>query len=288
MATIAFLGVGLIGAGMIEAALRRGDRVVCWNRTTEKAKRMEPLGAAVAATPAEAVAKVDRVHLALSDDASVDGVLEAFLPALPRGVLVVDHTTTSPTGTAARVASCDARGVELLHAPIFMSPQMAREAKGLMLAAGAPARFARAEPSLRHMTGDVWWIGERPDLAAAYKLFGNAMIITMTAGLADVMTMARALDLPPDAPLSLFQRFNPTGVLSGRGAKMARGDFAASFELTMARKDVRLMIESTQRGGDAPLAALPAIAARMDTLIARGLGDADLAVLAADAVAKRS
>ena len=41
---------------------------------------------------------------------------------------------------------------------------------------------------------------------------------------------------------------------------MAAGDFTPSFELAMARKDVRLMIETA---GDKPLAALPAIAARM-------------------------
>jgi 3-hydroxyisobutyrate dehydrogenase-like beta-hydroxyacid dehydrogenase len=57
---------------------------------------------------------------------------------------------------------------------------------------------------------------------------------------------------------------------------MVRGDFAATFELAMARKDVRLAIETA----DAPLAVLPAIAARMDALIAAGRGGDDVGVLA--------
>ncbi len=62
---------------------------------------------------------------------------------------------------------------------------------------------------------------------------------------------------------------------------MARGNFAASFELAMARKDVGLMLETA---GDRPMAALPALAARMDQLIAGGHGAKDASVMAIDAV----
>jgi hypothetical protein len=48
----------------------------------------------------------------------------------------------------------------------------------------------------------------------------------------------------------------------------------------MARKDVRLMLEAI---GTRPLAALPAIAARMDALIAAGHGAKDAGALAIDA-----
>ena len=70
-------------------------------------------------------------------------------------------------------------------------------------------------------------------------------------------------------------------MVAGRGVNMARGNFAPSFELQMARKDVRLMLETA---GDRPLAALPAIAARMDQLIAAGHGAKDASVLGIDAV----
>ena len=49
----------------------------------------------------------------------------------------------------------------------------------------------------------------------------------------------------------------------------------------MARKDVRLMIETA---GDRPLATLPGIAARMDELIAQGHGAEDLGVIGVDSV----
>jgi 3-hydroxyisobutyrate dehydrogenase len=61
-----------------------------------------------------------------------------------------------------------------------------------------------------------------------------------------------------------------------------RGDFSPSFELAMARKDVRLMLEAAD---GFPLVVLPAIARRMDEAIADGHGAKDLAAVGADVIA---
>ena len=152
-----------------------------------------------------------------------------------------------------------------------------------MLAAGPRTTFLQVEAALRAMTGRLEFLGERRDLAAANKLFGNAMIISVCAGLADVYAMAASLGIEASDAHSLFGTFNPTGVLTYRGAAMAKGDYTASFELTMARKDARLMVDLA-KGYE--LAVLPAIVERMDSLIARGFGSDDLGVLAVDAVPK--
>jgi 3-hydroxyisobutyrate dehydrogenase-like beta-hydroxyacid dehydrogenase len=70
-----------------------------------------------------------------------------------------------------------------------------------------------------------------------------------------------------------------------RGKSMSEGNFAASFELTMARKDARLMLETAAAGG-VDLHVLPAIAARMDALIAAGHGSEDVSVLGIDSVSE--
>ena len=284
MATIAFLGTGLMGAALAEAAAKRGDRVSAWNRTDAKARALEAFGVRAAGTVRDAIAGAERVHVMLAEDAAVDSVLDAAGDAFG-SALVVDHSTTSPAGTAARAERLAGRGIAFLHAPVFMTPAMCREAGGLMLVAGPQATFARAETALRAMTGRLEYLGERRDLAAANKLFGNAMIITICGGLADVYAMAASLGIEATEAHALFGKFNPAGVLAYRGAAMARGDYTPTFELTMARKDARLMIESA-RGRD--LTVMPAIATRMDALIARGFGSDDLGVLAVDAVAKRT
>jgi 3-hydroxyisobutyrate dehydrogenase len=255
-----------------------------WNRTAAKARAMETFGIRSAETVPEAIAGAERVHLVLSDDAAVDPVLDAAGEAL-RSVLVIDHSTTSPAGTAARAKRLEARGIAFLHAPVFMSPKMCREASGMMVVAGPQATFARAEQALGAMTGRVEYLGERRDLAAANKLFGNAMIIAICGGLADVYGIAASLGIDARDAHALFGKFNPVGTLAYRGAAMASGDYTPSFELTMARKDVRLMLEAAR---DRELTVLPAIARRIDVLIERGFGSDDMGVLAVDAVPKRS
>jgi 3-hydroxyisobutyrate dehydrogenase len=281
MASVAFLGTGLLGSGMVEAMLRRGESVTVWNRTESKARALEPLGAKVASTAAEAVAAAARVHMTLPDDAVVDEILEGIAPRLMPGAIVIDHSTTSPPGAQARIERASTRGLKFIHAPVFMSPQMARDAIGLMVVSGPTAVFEAVRDDLAKMTGDVWYVGEQGKLAASYKIFGNSMLFVIAAGVADVFAMAKGLGIRPADALAVFSKFQPGGLITSRGEKMARGDFSASFELTMARKDMRLMLEAA---AGQPLAVLPGIAKAMDDAITNGHGSEDLGAIAAEAV----
>lgn len=276
MGHIALIGTGLLGSGMARRFLKGGTDVTVWNRTTSKAQALAAHGAKVAATPDEAVAGADRVHLILQDDAVVDGVLDHIRAALAPNAVVIDHSTTLPAKTAARAERAREQGMRFLHAPVFMSPQMAEDGTGLMVVAGPETIFDEVRPVLEAMTGDVWYLGERADLAAAYKLFGNAMLFAINAGLSDVIAMARANAIDPADAVGLFRRFNAGNAILGRGPKMAAGDFHAMFTMVMARKDVGLMMEAA---GDQPLIALPAVARRMDEVIGSGGGDLDLAAI---------
>jgi len=281
MAKVAFIGTGLLGSAMVEGLLRRGDAVTVWNRTEAKARALEPIGARVAASPADAVDGAERVHMTLPDDAVVDAILADVTPRLGPGTIVIDHSTASPAGTAIRVRRMAESGVRFLHAPVFMSPAMASQSIGLMLVAGPPALFAAVRTELEKMTGEVWYLGDDGQRAAALKIFGNSMIFVIIAGITDVFAMAKGLGIAPADALSVFSKFQAAGVIKSRGEKMARGDFSASFELAMARKDLRLMLEAA---ADQPLVVLPAIGRRMDEAIALGHGTDDLGAIAAEIV----
>ena len=281
MARVAFLGTGLLGGSMVEGMLRRGDAVTVWNRTEAKARALEASGADVAATPGDAVAGADRVHMTLPDDEVVDQMVAAFTPRVKNGAVVVDHTTASPRGTRARVAKLNAAGVKFLHAPVFMSPQMAKDGIGIMLVSGPNDVYATVRAALEAMTGEVWYLGEQGDLAASYKIFGNAMLFVIAAGVTDVFAMAKGLGIAPADALAVFSKFQPGGLIKSRGEKMARGDFSASFELTMARKDMRLMLEAA---AGQPMTVLPGIAKAMDDAIAKGHGRDDLGAIAAEVI----
>lgn len=278
---IAFLGTGLMGAAFVRALLARGESVAVWNRTTSRAQPLEADGARVVPDPADAVRGAQRVHLSLLDDAAVDEVLARILPALDAGAVVVDHSTTAPAPTAARARRLAERGIAFLHAPVFMGPGNARDATGLMLVAGAEPVFERVRPDLERMTGTVRYLGERPDIAAAYKLFGNMEIMFVVSGLADIYALARGLDIDPRDAHHVFDGFDPGTQIRTRGKRMAEQDFVPPmFELSAARKDIRLMLETASATG-ASLHVLPAIAERFDAVIARGHGADDLGSIAA-------
>ena len=276
---IAFLGTGRLGAGFVEAALGRGDSVTVWNRTPDKAKALEAFGARVATTPADAVKGAERVQLVLKDDASVESVVAEFRAALAPGAIIVDHTTTLPALTAERALRLNAEGVRYLHCPVFIGPAMARKGLGIILAAGPQALFDAVKPALELQAAKLEYFGERPDAAAVFKLCGNAYLVGTGAVISDMLTIATSAGVAAADAMKLFDFFNPMAIITGRGKAIVAGDFTPSFELTMARKDVRLMIETA---GAKPLAALPGIAARMDALIEAGHGGDDFGVLAID------
>jgi 3-hydroxyisobutyrate dehydrogenase len=281
MTNIAFLGTGLLGSAFVEAALKRGDQVTVWNRTTDKARALEKFGARAADTPADAVRGAARVHLVLKDDAVVDEVIASLRPGLDEQTIIVDHTTTQPELTAERANRLSAAGVRYIHCPVFIGPPAAREAKGIIMAAGPKTIFDEIHPALTAMAERIEYFGERADLAAVYKLCGNAFIIGINSLVADVFAIAGGADVRAAEAIKILDFFNPASIIANRGKKMIAQDFTPTFELTMARKDVKLMLETA---GDAPLGVLPGVAARMDDLIARGHGADDLSVLSTGVV----
>ena len=277
MKTIAFLGTGRLGSGFVRRLLDLGHSVRVWNRTPASAKALEAHGAKAFATAAEAVAGADRVHLALADDASVDAVLETLADALPSGMLIVDHTTTAPTPTGLRARAWAARGKTYLHAPVFMGPANAAEGTGIMLLSGAPEACAAVLPDLERMTGKVMQLGDDPSRAAAFKLVGNLSLLGMSALAGDVVRLAAAAGVDPADAVAMFREFNPGAMFPARAAKVASGPFdPASFTASMARKDIRLMIEEAARGG-LELVVMPAVAERYDEAIEAGEASLDCA-----------
>lgn len=277
--TIALIGTGLLGSGMAENLLAKGHSVRVWNRTADKTAPLAALGAEVAASVADCVRGAERVHLVLTADEAVDAVLAAAEGAIGAGVPVFDHSTNLPARVAERTPALRAAGVRYLHAPVFMAPQNARDATGLMLLAADADEAAMAEPLLAEMTGKVWVVGERADLAAVYKLLGNALLVSISGAFGDLFALGGEQGLSPEDVLRMFEVWRPGSMLPLFGKRVAaRGTNPVSWDLHTARKDVRLMIESAA-GADG-LVVLPAVAAAMDAAIAEGEGERDYATYA--------
>lgn len=278
MTHIALLGTGLLGSGMVENLLTKGHKVRVWNRTPSKLTPLIERGAIAAASPTDAVAGASRVHLVLSADDAVDDVVPNLRSSHGKDVFLIDHSTNLPARVASRSTTLRAQGVRYVSAPVFMSPQNAREASGMLLLAAPADERASLEAMLGPMTGKVLYVGERPDLAAVLKLAGNSMYFALTAAMADVLAMGAGNNVPPEQMLSLFEVWKVGGALPMIGKRLLeRSNYPASFELAMARKDAKLMTEAAAQQS---LLLLPAICAAMDRSLKAGLADADFATFA--------
>ncbi|RZK66449.1 MAG: NAD(P)-dependent oxidoreductase, partial [Pedobacter sp.] len=198
------------------------------------------------------------------------------------GAILIDHTTTSAEGAIERTNYWKEKGFTYLHAPVFMGPPNALESTGNMLVSGDQELIAQVTPELEKMTGKLINLGPETGKAAGIKLIGNLFLISLTAGLSDVLALAKGLGIDSADVASLFSNWNPGAGVPARFDKIRAGDFSKpSWELDMARKDAGLMIEAAKVNG-VNLTVLPAVAAQMDKYINEGHGSDDWSIIAKD------
>ncbi len=281
---IAFIGMGHLGSNFVKAMLKKGEQVQVWNKTASKATALEAFGAKAFDQVTDAVKGSSRIHLTLKDDDTVNEILEKASAGFEPGVIIIDHTTTSAAGAAERTEAWKKLGYTYLHAPVFMGPQNALESTGTMLVSGDQELIAQLQPELAKMTGKVMNFGTENNKAAGMKLIGNLLLIAMTAGVADALSLGKAQHISPDDIATLLESWNPGAMIPMRLKKITSNTFdQPTWELNMARKDARLMIEGAKNGGT-HMMAIPAIAREMDRWIEKGHGHDDWTVIAKDAV----
>lgn len=275
--TVAFYGAGRLGSAMIRAMRSRGLTVHVWNRTPERARALEEYGAQVFSDPAQAAQGAQRIHLCLSDDASVDTTIDAALEGIAKESPIIDHTTVLPQRAAERAERLGEAGYTFVHAPVFMGPPMALAATGVMLASGDPALFERVREDLVQMCSDLRYVGSRPQDAAIFKLMGNAMLLAVVGGLNDLLRIAEIQDLSREEAYRLFDFFDPSGQIKGRGKRMAAQEYEPTWTIDMAHKDAVLMQAAAHHER---LSVIDAMELLLRSVSDRGLGGLDLGAVA--------
>ena len=278
METVAFYGAGMLGSGFVKNLRRHGYTVHVWNRTFEKAKALEEDGIIAFRDAAEAARGAARIHICVRDDDSVDSILQAALPGIDRSAIIADHTTVLPQNVVARAKRLSDAGFSFLHAPVFMGPPNALSGTGTMMVSGPQAIFDEIKDRFAQMTGTVKYFGERPDLAAVYKLMGNAMILAVIAGLNDIYRIGEEQGLTRPQAYELFSFYSVQGQIDGRGKRMAEGDYTPTWTLDMAHKDATLM-QKAAKGAKLPV--IDAIEAELRDAMSHGHASEDLGAIAA-------
>lgn len=247
MDTIAFLGLGHMGAPMARRLLTAGHDLTVWNRTADKARSLAAEGARVADSPASCVAGAPVVITMLADPAALSEVADRLLPALEPGTVWVEMSSVGPDAVAGLRARLP-EDVTLVDAPVMGSVDRATSGELLVLAGGEVDPVA---PVLSHL-GTVQRCGGSGSGAALKLVLINA-VIGGVAVVADTLRLARELGVPEEAARE--------GLLAGPAGGVAARAFAteALYPVRLAAKDVALATEKAE---------LPVLAAVHRALVA--------------------
>ncbi len=155
-----FIGLGAMGRGMARNLHKAGLLRGVWNRSSGSARELaRELGVIEAADPAALAAACDAVVLCVSADADVLAVVDAMLPGLRPGSIVIDCSTVSAGTARDAAARLAVRDVQFLDAPVSGGVEGARDGTLAVMVGGAADAFERAAPVLAAMGRTVTHFG---------------------------------------------------------------------------------------------------------------------------------
>lgn len=256
---VCIVGTGAMGAAMARNLLSRGFEVRVWDRTPEKAAALAADGARVSPAVGDAVRDADAVITMLTDAQAVRETMAPALPAMREGATWIQMSTIGVHGTleAEALAAQLRPDVAFVDAPVSGSTKPARDGMLVILASGPPATLDALEPLFGALGRRTFRLGDA-GAGSRMKLVLNTWLAALVEGIAETTALARALDVSLDALGDLLHG-GPLGapLAEAKLAKIAAGDYAPEFGLSLAAKDVRLALEAAARRGT----VLPMIAA---------------------------
>ncbi|MFK4023311.1 NAD(P)-dependent oxidoreductase [Streptomyces albogriseolus] len=278
--TVTVLGTGIMGAAMARNLLRAGHTVRAWNRTRAKADPLAADGAHVAGAPAEAVESADVVLTMLYDGPATLETMRAAAPALPRGAVWAQCTTSGIEDVAEMAAFARDHGLRFYDAPVLGTRKPAEDGQLTVLAASPAEGRDTVAPVFDAVGARTVWTGEDGAAASAtrLKLVANSWVLAATAAAGETLALARALDVAPDDFFGLIAG-GPLdmGYLHAKARLILEERLSpAQFAVKTAAKDAGLIVRAGERHG-ARLDVAAASARRLERAAAQGHGDEDMA-----------
>ena len=247
MTRLAFIGLGVMGEPMAGHLLAAGHPLTVHTRTKTKADGLLSRGAQWADSPADAARNADVVFICVTDTPDVQAVVageNGILPAARAGMIVVDHSTISPSATRAMAEELLRRNVQFLDAPISGGDVGARNATLAIMVGGDRGAFDKVEPLLRIMGKTITHCG--PSGTGQLTKLVNQILVTVTN-----LAVSEALTFAQKNGLNLEKTIAAVGAgaagswqLANLGPKMASGDFRPGFTIDLQQKDLKLVLQA--------------------------------------------
>jgi 3-hydroxyisobutyrate dehydrogenase-like beta-hydroxyacid dehydrogenase len=282
--TVAILGCGRMGSAMAERLAGQGVTVVVYNRTPDRATSLaERIGAAAAATPAEAASRADIVISMVADDAAVADLYneaDGVTAGIRTGAVAIDMSTVLPDTIRSLASAIRACGAGVLDAPVSGSVSLAREGGLTIMVGGDAADLQRARPILDQLGRRIFHLGPLGS-GAVMKLAVNTLIFGLNEAVAEGLVLAERNGIDRALAYDVLAASAAGAPMVGykREAFVDPKAAPVAFSLVLAAKDLGL-IEQLAAASNTPM---PQAATNLDVIEAAegSVGeDADFAAVA--------
>jgi 3-hydroxyisobutyrate dehydrogenase len=249
MASVAFIGLGVMGLPMAGHLLLAGHSLRVHTRRKSKASPLLSRGAKWAETPAEAAKGAEFVFICVPDTPDVEAVIlgpGGVIESAGAGSVVVDHSTISPLATRQMADQLSRNSAYLIDAPVSGGDVGAREATLSIMCGGDRSAFDRVEPLLRHMGKEITFCGSS-GAGQLTKLVNQILVSVTTLGVSEALIFAKKNGLNLDTTMrAVGNGAGSSWQLQRLGPKMIVADNRPGFTVDLQQKDLRLVLGASE------------------------------------------
>ncbi|SDU23031.1 3-hydroxyisobutyrate dehydrogenase [Verrucomicrobium sp. GAS474] len=229
---VAILGLGIIGEAWAKNLEADGVPLALWNRT----KKDRPH---VVAEAADAARGATHVIVVVSDASAVGGVIDAIVPVLKPGQIVIQSSTITPEAVHEAEAKVRATGASFLDCPFTGSKPAAEKRETVYYIGGDDAVIEAARPVLQRLSKAILPIGGI-GAASALKLAMNLNIAGVAQTLCESLSLARSAGIADEVYFSALKlNVSNSGIVALKERLIREEDFAPQFSLKHMYKDLR-------------------------------------------------
>jgi 3-hydroxyisobutyrate dehydrogenase len=262
MATVAFIGLGVMGYPMAGHLKNRGGHDVCvYNRTKAKAEKwVTEFGGTSAPTPAEAAEGADFVFACVGNDDDLRSVTtgtDGAFSSMKKGAVFIDNTTASAEVARELAAVAAEKGCGFLDAPVSGGQAGAENGALTVMVGGDPETFETARPVIDSYAKMVGLMG---DVGAGQltKMVNQICIAGLVQGLAEGIHFGKAAGLDIENVIDVISKGAAgSWQMENRHKTMNKGHYEHGFAVDWMRKDLSIVLDEARiNGASLPVTAL--------------------------------
>jgi len=250
MATVSFLGLGVMGYPMAGYLVKNGHNVTVYNRTASKAAAwVEQHGGQMAETPAKAAEGADFVLACVGNDDDLRSVVlgeTGAFSAMPRGSVFIDHTTASAQVARELASQGSGLGIGFVDAPVSGGQAGAESGQLAIMCGGQQADYDRALPIMESYAKAVEHFGDVGN-GQLTKMCNQICIAGLVQGMSEAINFAQKAGLDAKQMAGLVAKgAGGSWQLSNRAETMVDDKFNYGFAVDWMRKDLGIALEEAK------------------------------------------